>query len=187
MTRLALPILLLLPALAAAQAPQPRRPADAPARPAAAQPTTPEPERTTASFGDWTLRCEARPEGQGRQCEVVQVLQDQRGQPVAQFAVGRPAPGGAIRLVALLPVNVTVGQPFRLVPEEGQAPIEVALRACGPRGCLADAELDAPVLARLRARDGQGRFEMRDAAGQDLALPLSFRGFAAALAALERG
>ncbi|MBY0336810.1 MAG: invasion associated locus B family protein [Acetobacteraceae bacterium] len=178
---------LLLPSLAAAQ-PAPQRPpaphaAEAP-RPAPA----PEPERTTATFGDWTLRCESRPEGQpGRQCEIVQVLQDQRAQPVAQFAVGRAQAGAPLRLVALLPVNVSFGPAFRLVPEDGQAPLDVALRACGPRGCLADAELDAAALSRLRTRDGQGRFEMRDAAGQDVALPLSFRGFGQALAALERG
>lgn len=192
MSRLAV-LFLLAATPALAQQPAPQRPAPpsaaTPARPAAEapRPAAPEPDRTTATFGDWTLRCEARAEPpQSRQCEIVQSLQDARGQTIATFALGRTQPTAALRFVAVLPVNVSVGAPFRLVAQEGQPVLEVPLRACGPRGCLADASLDAATTARLRERDGPGRFEMRDATGQEAALPVSFRGLAAALAVLER-
>ncbi|WP_165943610.1 invasion associated locus B family protein [Roseicella aquatilis] len=149
----------------------------------------PEPERTTASFGDWVVRCEKRQGGGGeaaRNCEMTQGLQDGRGQPFGQFALGRPAPSAPWRLVLLVPVDVGFEVPPRLVPGEGPAPIPLTFRACAARGCVADATLDAAALARLRARDGQGRAEYRNAAGAEVVVPFSFRGFAQAVTALER-
>jgi len=176
------------------------RPAAAPATsaPATSAPATStpaarstEPERTTAAFGDWVLRCEGRgPDAPAtapaRTCELVQAVQDQRGQPIAQFAFGRTARSEPWRLVAILPVNVTFSVTYRIVVDESTPPIAMTLRACGQRGCIADAEPDAAAVTRLRGREIQGRMEFRDATGAEVALPFSTRGFAPALAALER-
>lgn len=64
--------------------------------------------------------------------------------------------------------------------------IAVTLKACGPRGCVADAELNAAILTRMRARETQGRLEYRDALNAEVALPFSTRGFVQALDALQR-
>ncbi len=187
MYRLALlATLAALPALAQ-QPPRPAGPAPAPAAAPAPQPAPPAttPDRTTATFGDWVLRCEPRAEAPPtRQCELNQTLQDQRGQMLAQFAIGRAQPGAVLRFIALLPVNVTAGAPFRLLPQEGQPGIDVTLRACTQRGCMADAELDQAALARLRDREGPARLEIRDATGQVAGFPVSLRGLPAALGAL---
>jgi invasion protein IalB len=66
------------------------------------------------------------------------------------------------------------------------AAIPVTLRACGPRGCVAETDVSAAQLARLRAREAQGRLEYRDALGGEVALPFSTRGFGQALDALAR-
>jgi invasion protein IalB len=159
------------------------------AAPAGAQaqapaPATP-PNVTSASFGDWVLRCETRPNGP-RGCEVLQSLQDQRRQPVAQFAFGRAQRGDPMRLIVLIPANVTVAHPMLIQLPDRAAPIPVTLRACGPRGCVAEADVSAAQLARLRAREAQGRLEYRDALGGEVALPFSTRGFGPALDALAR-
>ncbi|MDB5414664.1 MAG: invasion protein [Rubritepida sp.] len=173
--------LLCAAAPAAAQAPRPAAPPTAAAAPVPA-------DRTTATFGDWVMRCESRPPQPtpGRGCELLQSLQDQRGQPVAQFAFGRIRRADPMRLVVLIPSNITVAVPMRLSLEDGAAPVPVTLRACGPRGCVADTELAAPVLARLRAREAQGKLEYRDALNGEVALPFSTRGFGQALDALAR-
>jgi len=141
------------------------------------------PNVTSASFGDWVLRCETRA-GAPRGCEILQSLQDQRRQPVAQFALGRAQRSDPMRLLVLIPANVTVAAPMVIqLPDRGPA-IPVSLRACGPRGCVAEADLSAAQLARLRAREALGRLEYRDALNAEVALPFSTRGFGQALDAL---
>lgn len=168
----------------AAQTPRtaPQRPAAPPVTP----PVTPPSGTTSVSFGDWVLRCEARPAepAPGRGCELLQSLQDQRRQPVAQFAFGRARPGDPMRLLVLIPANITVAVPMRLTVGDTVTPI--TLRACGPRGCVADAEVSAATLARMRAREVQGRLEYRDALNGEVALPFSTRGLGQALEALAR-
>jgi invasion protein IalB len=180
--------------------------ASPPVQPQAAPEAAAGPDRTSAVFGDWTLHCMPRhappaggpPPGRGRVCEMVQTAQDQRGQTITAFGVARATRTDPLRLVALVPVNVQPAQPVRLVLEPPGAaatqagrPAELALpfQNCQPRGCAAEAEMrDEAMLRRLRARpaDQQGRLEWRDAAGQTRTIPVSFRGFAAALEALER-
>lgn len=174
------PLLMILALPAQAQA----QPAARPAAPGDATAASPSPERTTATFGDWIFRCEAR--GAARSCELHQTLQDQRGQPVAQFAVGRAARNQPMRLVILIPVNVTTTAPLRLNLDDGGTPLPVTLRACGPRGCVADAELNAAAITRIRGREAPGRLEYRDAANAELNLPFSPRGFGQALDAFNR-
>ena len=159
--------------------------AAAPALAQAPAPPLAPPQVTTAHFGDWVLRCESRAEAP-RACEILQSLQDQRRQPVAQFAFGRVQRGQPMRLILLIPANITVAAPMLIQLPDRNAPIPVTLRACGPRGCVAEAEVNAAHLARLRAREAQGRLEYRDALNAEVALPFSTRGFGAALDALGR-
>jgi len=166
------------PHLANAQAP----------RPTAA---TPPAHVSSSSFGDWVLRCENRTApANGRACEVLQSLQSERGQPVAQFALGRAAASDPMRLLVLIPANITVATPILLQLNDRAASIPVTLRACGPRGCVADVDLNAAQLARIRAREGQGagggRLEYRNALNGEVALPFSTRGFGQALDGLAR-
>jgi hypothetical protein len=55
------------------------------AQPAITEPAADAPERTLAVFGDWSMRCERRPEG--RICEMAQTAQDQQRKPVAVVAL----------------------------------------------------------------------------------------------------
>lgn len=174
--------LAMAPCLASAQAPRPA-------------PATPPTNMTSSTFGDWVLRCEnLRAPASGRGCELLQSLQSERGQPVAQFALGRSQSSDPMRLLVLIPANITVATPILLQLADRAAPITVSLRACGPRGCVADADLNAAQLARIRAREGQGvgqgvsgaRLEYRNALNAEVALPFSTRGFGQALDALAR-
>lgn len=183
-----LPALLLAGLAAASPALAQQRPAaPPPAAAPAAPPASAAPQRTSATYGDWVLRCETRTApNPGRGCELLQSLQDQRGQPVAQFALGRIQREDPTRLVVLIPSNITIAVPMRLNLADGAPPIPVTLKACGPRGCVADTELSAALLTRMRAREAQGRLEYRDALNAEVALPFSTRGFGQALDALAR-
>lgn len=171
---------------------QPRPAAPAPVQPAVAA----DAERSTATFGDWTVRCErlVGPPPR-RQCEMTQTVHSQAqgqpgaaAQPVAQWAVGRTAPNEPYRFVVQLPVNLALATPVRLVAE-GDPAVALAFARCLPIGCFAEATLSEDALRRLRARnaDQPGRIEFRDAAEREMQFPLSFRGFNQALAALTAG
>jgi len=189
---------LALPALFVPVAAQPARPTQA-QTPAAAPPGAPPatidlPDRTQASFGDWAVRCETqRPQGQPalRVCEMALTMNDQRGQPLAQIVLGRPARGEPQRMLAQLPLELRVDQPARLLIDPAAAEsLTLPFRLCSVSrgGCFAEMEaVPAPVVARMRARaENQGRLDFRDSAGRDIQILFSFRGFGQALDALAR-
>jgi invasion protein IalB len=175
----------LLPLAAIAQT----APAPAPAPPPAPA-VSATPERTTASFGDWTLRCErpATPVGAQRICEIAQSIQLQGQQgPIAQLAIGRLQKSDPLKLTIVLPTNVTLTATAKFAAEDkdGQL-VDGVWQRCIPGGCFVDAPLRDDMLRRLRARTEPGRIEFRDAAGQEIRLPFSTRGIAQALDALAK-
>lgn len=163
-------------------APSPTSPQPAPA-PA---PVSAEPSATTASFGDWVLRCQ-KVEAT-RACEIGQTINVQgQQQPIAQIAIGRPAPKERLRITVVLPNNVTLASNVRMsIGEKADQALALSWRRCLPMGCFADAELPEDQLRRFRATTEQGRAAFSDGAGREIALPFSFTGFAQALDALSR-
>jgi invasion protein IalB len=152
----------------------------------AAAPISAEPTSTTASFGDWVLRCQKIEAV--RACEVGQsiTVQGQSG-PIAQLAIGRPAPKEKLRLTIVLPNNVTLTAPVRLgTGEKVDQGLSLAWRRCLTVGCFADNELPDDQLRRYRMTSEPGRLVFQDGAGRELALPFSFNGLAQALDALAR-
>jgi len=155
-------------------------------------------ERTTAQFADWGMQCIPRPPapaGQppvtGKICEILQIVQNQQQQPVSVLAVGRAQRTDPLKLVARLPASVLVNTPVRMVFEGNEAAVTLPFRHCLPQppSCFAEIELrDESLVRRLRTRSPEqgARLEWRDPAGNPQQVPVSFRGFAAALDALQR-
>jgi invasion protein IalB len=176
------------PPAAASPSPQvaPSVPAPAPA------PGDQGPEQTTATFGDWTLRCQRTPGPPPlRTCEIAQAAQAQgqqqgQAQTVMQVAIGRVARTEPWRLTVALPTNIFIQGPIRLAAEEREPALALAWQRCVPGGCFASAEVREDTLRRLRARTEAARIEFKDAAERDVQLPVSFRGFAQAFEALVR-
>ena len=180
----------LLAGTALAQAPA-QRPAPAPQRPAQAQATpTPgavsQPDNTTATYGDWVLRCQQSVAA--RVCEIVQTLeqQGQRG-PIALVAIGRPVKDEPVKLVIQVPPNLSLGDKVGVrvsVADKDEA--TAIFQRCLPGGCFAEAALSDDVLKRWRGLSEAGQMRYLDAGRREVALPLSFRGFPAAAEALLR-
>ncbi|CAO4176295.1 invasion associated locus B family protein [Methylorubrum aminovorans] len=160
----------------------------------AAQPVVPsipsEPGLTTATFGDWLLRCQRSNEADKSRkiCEVTQSVQVQgQSAPIAQVAIGRVATGDPLTFTAVLPNSVAFPSTVRvLLDEKDSQGLDLPWRRCLPGRCVADAPAREDVLKRWRAAAEAGRIMFKDGSGRDVALPVSFRGLAQALDALAR-
>ncbi len=176
---------LALAGVAQAQAPAPRPQPAPPAAPPSG--SVSQPDTTTATYGDWVHRCQ---QGVGaRICEIVQSVeqQGQRG-PVALIALGRPVKAEPYKLVVQVPPNLMLGAGagVRLMASEKEEAVLAPFQRCTPGGCFAEANLGDDVFRRWRGLSEAGQIRYLDANRRDVTLPISFRGFSAAVDALLR-
>lgn len=153
-------------------------------------PVSDEPAATTATFGDWVMRCQRTGEGDKtvRICEAAQTVQVQgQSAPIAQIGIGRLTPSEPLRVTAVLPPNVSFPGNVHIVTDDKDDPgIDLAWRRCLPGGCIADAGLESETLKHWRSRTAGGRLSYKDGAGRPAAIPFSFRGLAQSLDALAK-
>jgi invasion protein IalB len=156
---------------------------------AQAQPAPGEaPQRTTATYGDWVVQCEtaAKPPAQ-KICDMAQTTQVQgRDAPFSRVAVARPVRGQPVKLVAQLPVNVSLASNVRIRTADADPGITAPFARCIPNGCFAEFDLREDVLKRFLAASGMGKLSFAEAAGREINVPLSFKGFNQAFEALSR-
>ncbi|WP_234052906.1 MULTISPECIES: invasion associated locus B family protein [unclassified Xanthobacter] len=167
--------------LSAGSAMAQQKPAAPPAPAAGAQPS--QPGATTATYRDWVLRCvtqEGGGQGSGRVCEIAQNLQMQGQGTVASIAVGRADPKGPVSLVIQLPPGVWLPAGVKVQVDDKAKPIQLEFKKC-LQSCFAEAPLDAAALQQLRAASEPGNFTFENGARRTLTLPISFKGFGAAL------
>ncbi|RST87917.1 invasion protein [Aquibium carbonis] len=159
-----------------------------------------DPAVTTATFGDWLLRCVRQPAPAGeagqksdrltaQTCEVVQTIKVQgQAQPIAQLAIGRLPDSEQLIMTAVLPVNISLpGQVGVIVDPKAPADGAIILewRRCAGGSCFADTRPDDGSLRPLRAGEA-GQIRFADAGGRIISVPVSWRGLDQALAALEK-
>jgi invasion protein IalB len=149
------------------------------------------PDATTASFGDWILRC-----GRGsdvpplqRSCELYHTVAKQGdGGSRAMIALGRLPGTKPLLVTAMVPPNVSLPAVPR-VQIDGREPlsIDLAWTRCAPNACFATAVVADEVLRKMKANKDPGRLLYRDANDQEVVLAVSFRGFAEGWDAFHQG
>lgn len=143
------------------------------------------PQRTTATYGDWTVRCVMQ--GKATSCEMAQAMQI-KGQtrPIAQVAIGRQPKTGTLKIVFEVPANVWLPDGVKLATDSKTAEIATSFSRCVPAGCFAEKEISTTEIKALGAQKKAGRLAFKDAAKQQIAIPVSFKGFADAFSALPK-
>lgn len=144
------------------------------------QDTTVLPQATTATYQDWTLRCDHLPEDPPRRvCEIVQAVRANDGQAVlAQLVLGRPAPDQPVKLIVQLPpgvwlpANVTLSAP-------GGASVSAHYTRC-LNLCVAEADVEAAFIEALKAGTDHASLLFQDGGRRIIELPISLIGFTAA-------
>lgn len=146
-------------------------------------------ERTSATYDDWVLQCAAVKGSLPAQktCDIEQLTQMQsqgRTVPLSRIAIGRPEKGQPIRLTVQVPVNVYLRTEVRLQASASDPGLAAPFNRCLPAGCFADFALKEDAIKKFRAATAAGKMTFQSANGQNVAIPLSFKGFGPAYDAL---
>lgn len=152
----------------------------------AQQATVQAPQSMTATYQDWVMRCEIQHGGE-KLCEIAQGIQAQGQQGlIAQIVVGKPASTAPFRLIVQLPAGVWLPGGVNLQLGGNAPPLALTYTRC-QNACFADLELKPAQIEQLKARTAAGLLEFQDGARKTIQLPVSFRGFSAALEASQKG
>jgi invasion protein IalB len=156
--------------------------------PAPPAPAVESPQRTTASYGDWVVQCETQtgPPPQ-KICDMAQTTQVQgKNLPFSRVALAHPEKNQAVKFVVQVPVNISVGPNVRLQIDDADAGVAVRFARCLPLGCFAEFDLKEDEMKKLRVASGSGKLTFADSTNHEIAIPVSFNGFAQAFDALSK-
>jgi invasion protein IalB len=144
------------------------------------------PQRTTATYEDWTVRCETHP-GKPKTCEMVQAVHIKgQANPISQIAIGRTNKADPLKAVFQVPINVWLPTGVKLVYDDKEPGIAATYKRCLSAACFADLEIKDDIVKKLRGRTEQGHLQFKDAAQRDIAIPVSFKGFGQAFDMLAK-
>ena len=145
-------------------------------------------DRTTATYEDWVVECQAGAGSPPRQtCDMAQLtLVQGKNAPYSRVALESPKAGGQLKLIIQVPVNVSIATNVVIRTGDADPGLTAPFARCTPEGCFADFVVGDEALKRLRAAGGGGHLNFADAAGRQVVIPLSFKGFGQALDALAR-
>jgi invasion protein IalB len=152
-------------------------------------PVSAEPQNTSATYGDWILRCSRATDGT-HVCEVMQPFQVQaQGQqaPFGQLAIGRLGGKDPMHVTFIMSPNVSFPSDVRLMTDEKDPqPVVLNWSSCVPATCRSDGEFKDDQLKRWKALTANGRLVFKAAGGQVFPITVSVRGLAQALDALGK-
>lgn len=174
---------LLFPAMAQAADQKPAAPA-----PSEQKATAAEPQKTTATYGDWELRCLNTSAGvtssNGKVCEIAQTVRE--GQtPMAEIAIGRFNKTDPLRLTAHVAPNIALPSVVKFDYREAHG-VTLNWRRCAPVGCFADAFLTDDQAKIFHVQTEPGAINFFNAGGQPVKIPVSFKGLSQAMDALAK-
>lgn len=151
-----------------------------------------EPQNTSATYGDWILRCSRTGEGDKavRVCEVALPFQIQvHGQeaPFGQLAFGRVNAKDPLHITFIMSPNVAFPSDVKMMTDDkDMQPIVLTWSICVPSLCRADGEFKDDQVKRWKALTAGGQLIFKQSSGQATPIPVSVRGLPQALEALAK-
>lgn len=152
------------------------------------------PDRSSDVYQDWLLNCSTQrpstPEAEKAKeaarpvCEIVQTFRNRtNNQVIALIAIGRLEPKADRKIVVQAPVGVWL--PDGVTISADKASVTGRFLRCTPEACIAEADARKDVMDALRS-GAATVIEFSDASRTKARLTISPKGFADALAALEK-
>ncbi len=174
--------------LTAANAPVLAQAAQKPAETPAAVPAAPADEKPaeTKKFDDWVVACGQPKDTTKKVCQAVQTLTNREdGKRVMQIMIGYPEGAADPMAVFVLPLGyiLQAGGKFEL---DGKELGVLVAERCIQTGCIAPLQMNADMLARFKSGK-DGKIVISIAKDRNIDLPVSLKGFSAALGELKKG
>jgi invasion protein IalB len=143
-------------------------------------------QSTTATYGDWVLQCQSVTGSPPQKlCDIAQVTEVQgKNIPLSRIAISRAAKAQPFTFSAQVPVNVSFRANLRIQVSASDPGFAVPFDHCLPVGCFVEFELKEDVTRKFIAATAAGKMTFKSANGQDVAIPISFKGFPQAFNAL---
>ncbi|WP_425419384.1 invasion associated locus B family protein [Oricola indica] len=164
-----------------------------------------QPTATTATYGDWVVRCRANPPAGGSEasqtgsdkiCEMATVInvvrQGQGQQTLAQIAIGATSAesenAAGTTMVIQLPIGVSLREDAKVIVDPnpqgdgGTAVIAANYFRCIGQACLAEASLPDEDLQSLRSAE-TAQLQFVDGADRRVRVAISLNGFGDAASA----
>jgi invasion protein IalB len=144
-----------------------------------------EPQSTTATYDDWVVRCAMH--DAAKVCQMTQSTQLKgQSQPVTQIAIGRQVKNGALKIAFQVPISVWLASGVTLTADDGHGLVAAHFNRCIPAGCIAETDIEKTVIAKMRRLKKNGTLHFKNVNQQDVAAPVSFKGFGDAFDALPK-
>ncbi len=140
----------------------------------------------TKKFDEWVVACGVPKEQTKKVCQAVQTLTNtEDGKRVMQIMVGYPDGATDPMAVFVLPLGylLQAGGKFEL---DGKEIGTLGAERCIQSGCIVPLGLDTEMLAKFKSGSG-GKIVVTIAKDKSVDLPVSLKGFSAALAELKKG
>ena len=146
------------------------------------------PHITSKAFGSWTLHCQpAHEEGAEPLCAVAETVQTASNKVIAVISIGRRHPGDPVNIVVSLPANVSFPNSVHIrTDKDDKWGLELQWQRCIPGACIAGGELNPAAIAHWSSLQTDGNIVFQDAAGDEVAVPMSLRGFGDAYNAFNK-
>lgn len=145
------------------------------------------PQRTTATYEDWTVQCEIGATSLQKICEMAQATQAPgQANPITKIAIGQPTKTEPIKLVVQVPINVWLPAGIKFAADDKDAGLAAFYTRCVPTACFAELNLKDESIQKFRTLTANGKLQLKDAAQREVSIPVSFKGFRQAYDALRK-
>lgn len=143
---------------------------------------------TAKAYGSWTLHCQpAHEEGAEPLCALAQTIQTSSNKVIAVISIGRLHPGDPVNIVVSLPANVSFPSTVHIRTDKNDKwGLELQWQRCIPGACIAGGELVPAAVVHWSNLQTDGQIVFQDAAGDEVAVPMSLRGFGDGYNALNK-
>lgn len=156
------------------------------ASPGFAQPEEPAveaPEQTAEFYGDWQVRCVVREDMPP--CDMVQVAtNNDTKEQVMRISIAHAGDQDKYGVQIWVPLGVLISGGVLVRVDDKEDVGDFKFTRCEPTGCFIEGVVGTEVLEPFR-RGSKGVIAILDSLGEPIVLPLSFRGFVAAVGAMS--
>jgi invasion protein IalB len=137
------------------------------------------PHLTAKAFGSWTLHCQAaHEEGAEPLCALAQTIETSSNKIIAVISIGRRHLSDPVNIIVSLPVNVSFPSTVHIrTDKDDKWGLELQWQRCIPGACIAGGELNPSAIVHWSSLQTDGKIVFQDAAGDEVGVPMSLRGF----------